>query len=187
MFRSISVRRAPAAIRFGLPLAAVAVAVAACGTATNTGSGSAGTGAAPGAASGPVTVETHSTGLGNVLSDQSGKILYLYTPDSATKSACSGECLSQWPVVTTKTTATAGSGVTASKLATLTRSDGTKQVTYNGHPLYYYAGDSAAGQTNGQGQTGNGTSNVGVWYVLSGAGDQITTKASTAAAGGGGY
>lgn len=166
----ISIRKVPTAVRYGLPLAAVAVVAAACGSGTSAAGGST---AAPAPASGPaaasggaVTVKTTSGSLGTYLTDQAGKTLYLFTPDTATKSVCDGGCATTWPPLTTSGNPSAGSGVTAGKLTVITRSDGTKQVAYAGHPLYYFQGDAAAGQTNGEGLMSS-------WYVLSPAGAEI--------------
>ena len=77
--------------------------------------------------------------------------------------------------------ATAGSGVTASDIGSITRADGSKQVTYNGHPLYYFSLDKSAGDTKGQ-----GSSNFGAkWWILSPAGDKITASAASSSSGGG--
>jgi predicted lipoprotein with Yx(FWY)xxD motif len=82
---------------------------------------------------------------------------------------CSGPCAQVWPPLTTNGKPTAGSGVTASKLTTITRSDGSTQVVYAGHPLYYVVGDTSAGATNGQGINNFG----GLWWLLSPAGMAI--------------
>lgn len=97
--------------------------------------------------------------LGKFLVDAKGMSLYTFASDSGGKSACAGSCASHWPPLGMAAGAkpTAGDGVTG-KLATITRDDGTLQVTYNGHPLYYFAGDSAPGDAKGQGLGG-------VWYV----------------------
>ncbi len=84
-------------------------------------------------------------------------------------SACGGACASVWPPLMTTGKPTAGPGVTASKLGTTKRSDGATEVTYNGHPLYTYAGDSAPGQTSGQGLDDYGAE----WYVLAAGGNKI--------------
>ncbi len=148
--------------RLSLAAAAVlaAVALAAC---------SSGSGGTPSSNSGPVTVTTKSGSLGTYLTDGSGKTMYMFAPDTTNTSTCYGACATAWPPVAGN--ATAGSGVTASMLTTITRSDGSKQASYNGHPLYYYVGDSGAGQTNGQNSNANG----GLWWVLSPAGDPIKT------------
>jgi predicted lipoprotein with Yx(FWY)xxD motif len=92
-----------------------------------------------------------STNLGHILVDGSGRTLYLFQKDQPDQSACAGACAAAWPVDHSSGTPMAGSGVQASLLGTIKRSDNTTQVTYNGHPLYYYSGDSQAGQHNGQG------------------------------------
>ena len=94
-----------------------------------------------------------------VLANAKGLTLYWFAPDTATTSACSGTCASYWPPV--KGPATAGPGVTG-KLATITRSDGSVQATYDGHPLYTYAGDGAPGQANGNELNLNG----GLWHEV---------------------
>jgi predicted lipoprotein with Yx(FWY)xxD motif len=179
MFRRISARIVPSAVRLGLPLAAAAALALACGT--TTGTPAAGSGLAPTtvptlpfatspapATTTPVTVESHSGRLGSFLTDETGKALYVYAPDTSTKSACAGQCLSVWPPLTTgNTLPTASGGVTADKLGTIARADGIKQVTYAGHPLYYFAGDTGSGQTNGQGIAGK-------WSLLTPSGTRIS-------------
>lgn len=102
------------------------------------------------------------------LVDDEGRALYLFTNDTQNSgaSSCTGDCLANWPAVVVTGTPTAGEGVDASLLGTITRDDGTIQATYNGWPLYYYVEDTAAGDINGQG--------VGdVWFLVTGAGDAI--------------
>lgn len=89
------------------------------------------------------------------------------------KSTCNGACAVEWPPLRATRKPTVGSGVNAAIVATSTRSDGTPQVTYNGHPLYQYSVDQKAGDTNGQGVNAFG----GLWYVLSPSGDEVTTPA----------
>jgi len=84
-------------------------------------------------------------------------------------STCNGACASAWPSLTTASQPIAGPGLSASKLGTTRRSDGTSEITYNGHPQYTFTGDSAPGQTTGRGSDGLGAE----WYVLSAAGNQI--------------
>jgi predicted lipoprotein with Yx(FWY)xxD motif len=154
-------------------LVALAVAVAGCGGGSAYGgsssSSSAPASANPPSAGGGSSVKLASTKLGKVLVDAQGRTLYLFEADKGPMSACSGACASVWPPLTTTGGPTGGPGVTASKLGTTKRSDGAKEVTYNGHPLYTYAGDSAPGQTSGQGIDGFGAE----WYVLSAAGNKI--------------
>jgi predicted lipoprotein with Yx(FWY)xxD motif len=127
------------------------------------------------------TVSVASTGLGDILVDAQGKSLYLFEQDTGTKSTCSGACATAWPPLRTSGKPTAGSGAKTSLLGTTPRSDGDPQVTYDGHPLYGYQGDSNAGDTNGQGIDGFGAP----WYVLSPSGNEITTSASSAGSGNG--
>jgi predicted lipoprotein with Yx(FWY)xxD motif len=99
------------------------------------------------------TVDLHSTSLGKVLATSKGRTLYLYTSDGKNKSNCTGGCAAAWPPLMTKGKPVAGMGVKKSLLGTAKR--GAKlQVSYNGHPLYTFTGDSAAGQTTGEGQGG---------------------------------
>jgi predicted lipoprotein with Yx(FWY)xxD motif len=118
------------------------------------------------------TIEARSTRLGKILVDSQGRTLYLFKKDSRGKSACSGECAKFWPPLRASGRPTAGSGISAAKVGTIRRPDGTRQVTYNGHPLYTFLQDSRPGQTRGQGLTAFGAS----WFVLSPAGSQISRK-----------
>ena len=120
--------------------------------------------------SGPATVSTASTTLGSILVDGKGRTLYLFQKDQPNQSACSGACVSAWPVDPSSGTPKAGSGVKASLLSTIKRTDGSTQVTYNNHPLYYYSGDTQAGQLNGQGLNAFGA----LWYVVGPNGARVT-------------
>ncbi len=121
------------------------------------------------AASGPAMVNMGKTAtLGSFLVDGKGMTLYLFTKDTPNTSNCYDKCAAAWPPLLTSGTPVGGNGVDASKFGTTMRKDGTTQVTYNGWPLYYFAKDKAPGDVNGQ--------NVGsVWFVVSPAGDKITT------------
>ena len=114
--------------------------------------------------------------LGRFLTGDDGKTLYLFTPDTTSASNCNGDCAATWPPFTLDDgeTVKGGDGVTGT-FGTITRQDGSKQVTYAGHPLYYYAPDAAAGDTNGQGLFNK-------WYVVGADGNAI--KASPKATGG---
>jgi predicted lipoprotein with Yx(FWY)xxD motif len=112
--------------------------------------------------------------LGTILIDSKGRTLYLFRSDSGSKSTCLGACASTWPPLRATGKPTVGGRPNASLVGTTTRSDGKPQVTYNGHPLYLYAGDEKAGDTRGQGVTDFGAS----WYVLSPAGQQVSGQAS---------
>ena len=131
--------------------------------------------AAPvGAKSNVVTIAT-TTGTGQThLVGASGRSIYLWVADKSSKSTCSGACALNWPPVITKGAPSAGHGVNAADLGTTTRSDGSKQVTYNGHPLYYYVGDPTAGTTSGQGSDGFGAK----WWLVAASGKAITASGS---------
>lgn len=139
-------------------IAFAGLALVACSTAA-TPAPPAGATPAGGGAGGIQLATANSGTLGTYLTGAGGKTLYILTKDSANTSTCSGGCATNWPPLTVPAgqTATAGAGIVGS-LGTLTRADGTTQVTHNGAPLYYFAGDSAAGDTNGQGSNG-------VWFV----------------------
>ena len=171
-------------------LAALALTVSACAssgsssatTAGNTpAAGAASSAAAPAssAAAGGSTVSQRTISGQQVLTDAQGMTLYWFAPDTSTTSKCSGSCATYWPPV--KGPVTAGSGVTGT-LGTITRSGGATQATYDGHPLYTYAGDNAPGQNKGNGLNVSG----GLWYemTVSGATPGASAKASS---GGGGY
>jgi predicted lipoprotein with Yx(FWY)xxD motif len=115
-----------------------------------------------------------------VVTDAKGLTLYWFAPDTSTTSKCTGSCATYWPPVTGPVTA--GTGVTGT-LGTITRSDGTTQATYDGHPLYTYAGDSAPGQAKGNGLNASG----GLWYemTVSGAKAAADTGTSTSTSSGG--
>jgi predicted lipoprotein with Yx(FWY)xxD motif len=115
----------------------------------------------PAAAGG--TLETADIGGVTVLTNVSGLTLYWFAPDTATRSACYGTCAAYWPPVTGP--ATAGPNVTGT-LSTITRTDGSAQAAYDGHPLYTYVGDGAPGQADGNGLDLNG----GVWHEVTAAG-----------------
>jgi predicted lipoprotein with Yx(FWY)xxD motif len=91
-----------------------------------------------------------------MLADAEGRTLYLWEADQGEQSACDGPCAEAWPPLTTDGKPAAGEGVDASLLGTSKRADGTLGVTYAGHPLYYFSGDQAAGETNGKGSDGFG-------------------------------
>ena len=112
------------------------------------------------------TLNVATTSLGQILIDAEGRTLYLFLKDTGTTSTCDGQCATTWPALIATGTPTGGLGVEASKIGTSMRSDGGTQVTYNGHPLYTFSGDTAPGNTNGQGVGGN-------WFVVSPQGDAI--------------
>jgi predicted lipoprotein with Yx(FWY)xxD motif len=164
-------RRTPkAAALLALPVAAV-LAVAGCGS---NGGGSSNSGAsnppAGTAGTGKTVISTRSGSAGTFLTDGKGRTVYLFVADSMNHSSCSGACAATWPPVIAHGAPSASGSAVAGDLGTITRSDGTKQVTYKGHPLYYFAGDSASGQTNGQGLSSFGAK----WWLVSPSGSSIT-------------
>ena len=149
----------------------VPFALAACGTAaTNYGGGS-----APTSASGSATISVQASSLGQILVDGNGKTLYLFEADTSAQSTCSGACAQAWPPVTTSGAPKAAGGASASLLGTSARSDGTTQVTFGGHPLYSFTGDTKPGDTNGEGSTAFGAG----WDVLTPTGEKIEASASS--------
>jgi predicted lipoprotein with Yx(FWY)xxD motif len=116
---------------------------------------------------GPATVNVGTNAkYGSILTDDKGMTLYLYTKDSPNTTTCYDKCAAAWPPLLTNGNPVAGSGLDASKFGTVTRTDGTTQVTYNGWALYYYAKDANPGDATGQ--------NVGsVWFVVSPSGEAI--------------
>jgi predicted lipoprotein with Yx(FWY)xxD motif len=117
------------------------------------------------------TIGVANTQLGQILVGSSGRTIYLFLADSGTASNCnSASCVQAWPPVLTAGAPKAGAGVSASLLGTTTRRDGTTEVTYAGHPLYYFVSDTKAGQVSGQGINAFGAR----WYVVSPSGMQIS-------------
>ena len=123
---------------------------------TSTGSGLAAT----------ATVKTRAGSLGTFLVGPNGRTLYLFTNDTSTKSTCYDACAQAWPPLLTTGKPKAAGKARSSLLGTTKRKDGKRQVTYNGHPLYYYTPDSKVGDTTGQ-KVG------GVWFVVSRTGRAI--------------
>jgi predicted lipoprotein with Yx(FWY)xxD motif len=130
----------------------------------------AGPGAAADAASKHAVVKTRTTSLGRILVDGKGRTLYLFRKDKGRRSHCSGSCAAAWPPLTTRERPEAEGGAKQSKLSTSRRRNGTRQVLYNGHPLYRYAFDGAPGDTFGQGSTAFGAR----WFVVAPSGRAIT-------------
>ena len=157
-----------------------ALVLAACGGSSTSGSSGSGStpsyGAAkPGASntsngSGAASVvSTKTSSLGTFLVDGTGRALYLWDADHGAKSTCSGACAQAWPPLTSTATPKASGAVKASLLGTTTRTDGSREVTYAGHPLYTFAGDTQPGQTSGQGSNGFGAP----WWVVTPAGKAL--------------
>jgi predicted lipoprotein with Yx(FWY)xxD motif len=163
-----------------------AVVIAGCGgggsssssseTETNSGGGESATTSSGG--SGTIA-GAEVSGLGQVLVDSEGMTVYEFTVDKGTTSECYGGCEAAWPPVAASGKPTAGEGAMSSALGTTKRKDGTMQVTYEGHPLYTFTGDTASGEANGN-------EDEGTWFVLDEAGSAVKGTATAAAAGGSG-
>ena len=121
------------------------------------------------------TIATGSPEVGTVLVDRRGRTLYLFQKDARGESACSGPCAMEWPPLVAGGRPTAAGDARASLLATTLRSDGRRQVTYQGHPLYRYVGDTQPGQTTGQGSRAFGAR----WFVVSPAGEKVELRGSS--------
>jgi predicted lipoprotein with Yx(FWY)xxD motif len=129
-----------------------------------------------------------STRLGRILVDSHGRTLYLFKLDSRGLSACTGACATAWPPLLAHGKPSVSGGANSSLVATIQRPNGTRQLTYNGHPLYAFVDDQKPGDLKGQAVTAFGAP----WYVLSPAGDQIAGPAPRSGApatssGGGAY
>ena len=162
-----------------LALVPVVAAIAAAGSGTTNGTHYANNSSPPAAIARPATsavsstLAVRSTKLGKILVDAHGRTLYVFENDKGTRSTCLGACLGAcatvWPPLIVTGAPRAGNGLAANKLGTTRRADGKTEVTYDGHPLYYYVADTAPGQTRGQGLNQFGAG----WDVLSQGGDKI--------------
>ena len=125
-------------------------------------------------------LRTASSPLGTIVVNSSGHAVYEFAADSKGHSTCSGECLTYWPPVAAPSTIPASIPGVTGKVGFIKRTDGKRQLTLNGMPLYTFTGDTKAGQTNGQGSSGSGAK----WWVVSPAGKPITAQASSGTSGG---
>jgi predicted lipoprotein with Yx(FWY)xxD motif len=181
----------------GPATAAAIVMLAACGGSsgggTNTsapagGSGGSSSSAPAASGSSSVIVKIAKTDAGNVLTNAAGFTLYTFQADKGTTSTCYGSCAQFWPPVLGTAHLAAGQKING-HFGTTTRKDGKTQVTYDGHPLYTYAGDTQPGQTSGNGINQDG----GIWNVITtaagggaGAGAGAAPSSSPSSGGGGG-
>jgi predicted lipoprotein with Yx(FWY)xxD motif len=149
---------------------AIALVSTACGsTAYSSGGYGAAIAASTATRVAAATVGVRQTSLGRVIVDSKGRTLYLFEKDTSRRSACSGQCAQFWPPLLTKGAPVAHAGVKQSLLGRIKRSNGSQQVTYAGHPLYLYVGDTKPGRTNGEGSQEFGAG----WDVLSPSGKKI--------------
>jgi predicted lipoprotein with Yx(FWY)xxD motif len=153
--------------KVGLPLVTAGILAAACSAGTTATTA----GTALAAQGGAKTSATTVTVRGGHLTDGTGRTVYLWVVDPTGMSTCNAACANVWPPVPATDTPTAGPGVDAAKLTTIKRSDGTSQLAYAGHALYYFAADKSAGQTSGQGSDGFGAK----WWEVNASGQAITT------------
>ena len=170
--------RMPLPVKLGIPLASALLATACGSAAASSPSSAPAAGSSASASTTGTVISTQAGSAGAFLTAGSGRAVYLWAKDGMNMSACTGACAAAWPPVPATGTLTATGGAKASDLGTITRSDGTKQATYDGHPLYYFAGDSAAGQANGQGSDSFGAK----WWLVAPSGTKITASDTAAAA-----
>jgi predicted lipoprotein with Yx(FWY)xxD motif len=168
-------------------LAAAVIGLAACGSSgSSTGSsGSSGSGASSAPASAPTVtaagIKTMTTTGGTVLATGQGFTIYWFAPDSTTKSVCNGQCTVHWPPLVGKPSLASGVNL-AGKLGSITRTDGQVQATYDGHPLYIFQQDAAAGEDQGNGLKAGG----GLWWAMTPTGVKLTAVSTPAASSGSG-
>jgi predicted lipoprotein with Yx(FWY)xxD motif len=145
-------------------LLVVLMAAAACG-----GSGSTGSASPSPSVPAATVAAAHNATLGSILVDGNGRTLYLFEADKGTSSTCYGACATYWPPLLTGGAPQAGTGATASLLGTTKRTDGTTEVTYAGHPLYYVVTDHNPGDASGQRVNNFGA----VWNVVGPDGNKV--------------
>ena len=160
-----------------LAVGAASVALAACGSASTSSPGGSSTSTSSPAAATAGSLKTATIGGTKVLTNSKGFTLYSFAPDTSTTSKCYGTCAQNWPPVTGPVTAAGVSGT----FATITRTGGSVQATFDGHPLYTFAGDSAPGQNKGNGLNAAG----GLWHEVTTSG--TAPAGSSSGAGGYGY
>ena len=183
MIGSLTRRKARSGLRMLLALpaiAATAAVLAACsssGTSSTSGGGSTSTSSPAAVTTG--SLKTATIGGATVLTSSKGFTLYSFAPDTSTKSNCNGACAQNWPPVHGPATA---SGVTGT-FGTIKRSDGSVQATFDGHPLYAFAGDTAPGQAKGNGLNAAG----GLWHEITTSGSAASVSTSSPGGGGNGY
>jgi len=149
--------------------------LAGCGSSTDEGGSAAGSGTSSAGGTGDAVLTTADSDLGEIVVDADGRTVYVFDKDTAGsgQSACSGDCLAKWPAVEAESDAPEVDGVTGD-VGTITRDDGTKQVTLGGMPLYLYAADSQAGDVTGQAVGG-------VWWVVAPDGTKIAGAPASSA------
>jgi predicted lipoprotein with Yx(FWY)xxD motif len=162
-----------------VPAAAAGLAaLGACGSSGTSGTPSGSSTASSSAAATAVGLKTAKVSGTTVLTNAKGFTLYSFAPDTATKSTCNGACATSWPPVK----AAAGASAVKAPFATIKRSDGSTQLTFDGHPLYTFVGDRAPGQANGNGVNAFG----GLWHEAPASGSPAPAGNSSSGSGGAG-
>ena len=167
----------------GPGLVAVAVVLTACAAPTDPAASNSSAPASAEADAGvaSVTIKTMSTSKGTVLATAHGRTIYWFAKDTSTKSNCNGSCATYWPPVIGSPVAASGA-MLSGKFGTIKRADGQTQATYDGHPLYTYAGDTAKRQVKGNGLNVSG----GLWWAETPSGKELGAKKSSSSGGGSG-
>jgi predicted lipoprotein with Yx(FWY)xxD motif len=160
-------------------LPVVLIGAVACGNGSSGGSAKVQTQGSGGGTA--AVVSTHSSPAGTYLTDAKGMTLYLWEADTGSSSNCAGPCAKVWAPFTTSGAPQASGGAQQSMLGTTGRSDGSTQVTYANHPLYYYASDEKAGQMEGQGSNEFGSK----WYIVGPSGSAVTGSSKGSGSSGG--
>ena len=167
--------------RLGVVVAMAGLLAAACGGSSSGNKAQVGSNAAQSSvpssapAGARVTITTHKGPAGTYLTDAAGKSLYMFALDSGGQSMCSGSCATHWPPLLGSSAQSSGAANQA-QVATTNRGDGATQITYAGHPLYYYAGDAKPGDTHGQGLDLDG----GKWWLVAPSGKPVSAAAPAA-------
>ena len=153
----------PSRLLLASAIAGLSVLAAACGGTTASATASPAASPPPSPASSATTIAVAANAkLGQILVDGKGRTVYLFVADTAPSSTCYTSCATVWPPVFTSDAPAAGTGANPALLGTTTRTDGKVEVTYAGHPLYYFVEDKAPGDTTGQGVNGFGA----LWWVV---------------------
>jgi predicted lipoprotein with Yx(FWY)xxD motif len=153
---------------------AIAAALAGCGSSGGYGGGNSSTSSSSAASANGSALVAQDTKLGSVLVDAEGRTLYTFAKDKADASSCAGACAKNWPPAPAPAKPKVGSGIAAAKLKVISRDDGSRQLSYAGHPLYGFVGDGQKGDLKGQGVDAFG----GLWYVVAPSGAAITKAPS---------
>jgi predicted lipoprotein with Yx(FWY)xxD motif len=156
----------------------LALLAAGCGS-SGSGSSSSGAGSSASRTGSGNALTGQDTPLGKILTADGGRTLYLFSKDRGPKSMCSGACATNWPPFTAAKEPPVSGGASSADISLVRRSDGKMQVVYNGHPLYFFAGDNSAGQTNGQGLNAFGAP----WWTVSPRGSKVVARASSSTGG----